>query len=217
MLITKKQSGIKTLADMDGRRAGIWQGYELQPQALFHKYKLKVTLVPIGSTNNLFLRDGVEITNANKFDEYHTILNSGYDENELNTFYFYDYGFNFLEDGLYCLSDFAIENPDLCRDFTLATLESWDYAFRHQEEAIKIVIANARKMNFPVNSAHQKWILRNYMELYIPEGSDSINTTMTEKDYLDVASIMLESGLISRVVPFDTFYIPVLKNHSTRK
>ncbi|NLF41380.1 MAG: ABC transporter substrate-binding protein, partial [Bacteroidales bacterium] len=104
MLITKKKSGINTLQDMNGKRAGIWTGFELQPKALFNKYNLDVEVVPIGSSNNLFLMDGVEIVIANWFDEYHSIINSGYDPDELNVFFFSDYGLNFLEDGIYCLS-----------------------------------------------------------------------------------------------------------------
>jgi NitT/TauT family transport system substrate-binding protein len=206
MLVAKKSSGIKTLQDLNGRRAGIWQGYELQPMALFNKFNLKVDIVPIGSTNNLFLRDGVDVTNANYFDEYHTILNSGYDSTELVTFPFYNYGFNFLEDGLYCIEDFAKENPELCRDFVAATTESWDFAFSHPEEALKIVIEQTRKMNFPVNFSHQQWILKTYQKLYITGNSTSINTTMSQKDYLHVAGIMLENQQIKYIVPFDTFY-----------
>ncbi len=94
MLVAKKKSGISTLKDMNGKRVGIWTGFELQPKAFFKKFKLDVKIVPIGSTNNLFLMDGVDITNANWFDEYHSIINSGFDPDELNTFFFADYGFN---------------------------------------------------------------------------------------------------------------------------
>lgn len=209
MLITKKKSGISKLEDMDGKRAGIWVGYELQPNALFHKYGLNVTLVPIGSTNNLFLQDGVEIINANKFDEYHTILNSGYDEEELNIFYFHEYGFNFLEDGLYCLREMREKDPDLCDDFVTATIESWEYAFNHQAEAVNIVRQTAMRMNYPVNAAHQRWILKSYEELYRLPDSRKINTLLSENDYRHVAEIMLESGQIGAIPPYQNFFLPV--------
>ncbi len=103
MLITKKKSGIDTIEKMEGKRAGTWSGFEMQPRAFFSKHNLHVEIVSIGSTNNLFLMDGIDITMANWFDEYHTIINSGYDPDELNVFFFADYGLNFLEDGIYCL------------------------------------------------------------------------------------------------------------------
>ena len=88
MLITKKSSGISNLKQMNGKKAGIWSGYELQPRALFHQYQIDVEMIPIGSTNNLFLKGGVPITIANWFDEYHSIMNAGLDPDELNIFFF---------------------------------------------------------------------------------------------------------------------------------
>lgn len=211
MLITKKTSGIEKLEDMNGKRAGIWIGYERQPQALFRKYNLNVEMVPIGSTNNLFLQDGVQILNANWFDEYHSVINSGLNEDELNKFFFADYGLNFLEDGIYCLAGKVKEDPELCKNFVEAAVESWTYAFDHQEEAIDITVKYARAHNQPVNRPHQIWMLSHYKELYIPGGSKVIHNDLQQKDYEAVQQIMLDSRFITRPVPFDSFYKPVLK------
>jgi NitT/TauT family transport system substrate-binding protein len=208
MLITKKSSGINNLEDMNGRKAGIWVGYELQPRALFKKYHLNVDIILIGSNNNLFLQDGVDIMNANWFDEYHSIINNGINEDEMNRFFFADYGLNFLEDGLYCLSDLAKENPGLCSRFVKATLESWQYAFDHQEEAIDCVVRYATARNQPVNRPHQKWMLSHYKMLYIPSGSEKINTVMHKASYDSVQNILLESGFIKKAIPFESFYQP---------
>ncbi len=37
MLLTKKSSGINKLEDMNGKKAGIWTGYELQPESPVQK------------------------------------------------------------------------------------------------------------------------------------------------------------------------------------
>ncbi len=209
MLVTKKKSGIKTLKDMNGKRAGIWSGFELQPKALFNKYHLDVKIVPIGSTNNLFLMDGVEITNANWFDEYHSIINSGFNPDELNTFFFADYGLNFLEDGIYCLSDKLKNDPKLCADFVNATLEGWMYAFNNPDKAIDIVMNYAQKAKLPANRIHQRWMLDRYKDLYIPKGKTAINTALSEKDFYFVANVLKKSGLIKQVPSYDNFYQPV--------
>ena len=208
MLITKKSSGINSLQAMNGKRAGIWIGYELQPKALFRKFNLDVSIVPIGSTNTLFLLDGVQIINANWFDEYHSMINNGYNENELNTFFFADYGLNFLEDGLYCLSEKARLDPELCHEFVKATLESWYYAFSHQEETIEVVVKYAQQRNQPVNISHQRWMLKHYQSLYIPKGKSEINTVLFRKDYETVLQIMIDSKLISKPVSYESFYNP---------
>ena len=206
MLITKKSSGISKLQDMNGKRAGIWIGYEKQPLALFKKYNLDVKIIQISSTNNLFLIGGVDILNANWFDEYHSVLNSGVNEDELNKFFFADYGLNFLEDGIYCLAEKVREDPQLCMDFVTATLESWDYAFSHQEEAIDVVEKYAKLQNQPVNHSHQRWMLRHYKSMYISAGSKTINTELQQKDYETVQQIMLENRFIKHATPYHSFF-----------
>jgi NitT/TauT family transport system substrate-binding protein len=209
MLITKKKSGISTIEQMNGKKAGIWSGFELQPKALFKKYKVDVEIIPIGSSNNLFLMDGVDITVANWFDEYHSILNSGLKPEEMNTFFFKDYGLNFLEDGIYCLRERLKKDPELCANFVKATFEGWVYAFENPEKAIDIVIKYAEDSKIPVNRIHQQWMLDRYRDLYLKEGASPINTKLTQQDYESIGNILLESGLIDNVPPFNDFYKPV--------
>jgi NitT/TauT family transport system substrate-binding protein len=211
MMITKKKSGINTIEQMNGKSAGIWSGFELQPKALFKKYNLDVKIVPIGSTNNLFLMDGVEITNANWFDEYHSIINSGYDPEELNTFFFADYGLNFLEDGIYCLSDLRKSDPKLCSDFVKATIEGWKMAFNDPEMAIDIVINYAKKSNQPINRVHQKWMLDRYRDLYLSKETLKMNTVLSEKDFEFVGNVLKSGGLINELPLFENFYQPAIQ------
>jgi NitT/TauT family transport system substrate-binding protein len=211
MLVAKKKSGIHTLQDLNGKKAGIWSGFEIQPKALFNKYKLDVKIIPIGSTNNLFLMDGVDVTNANWFDEYHSIINSGYNADELVTFFYADYGLNFLEDGIYCLSDKLKNNPKLCADFVTATLEGWKYAFENPEFAIDVVVKYSKETNQPVNRVHQRWMLDRYKDLYYSKENKGFNTNLSIKDYQFVGNVLKESGLIKEVPAFDQFYQPVIK------
>ena len=211
MLITKKKSGIDSIEKMNGKRAGIWNGYEMQPKALFNKFNVDVEIVPIGSTNTLFLMDAVEITNANWFDEYHSILNSGYNPDELNTFFFADYGMNFLEDGIYCLSDLAKKEPDVCIDFINATLDGWRYAFNHKQETLDIVVKIAKDYNLPVNKIHMEWTLDRYKDLYLPEGKTEFNNILQEKDYQLVGKVLKGDNIINEIPDFNEFYQPLIK------
>jgi NitT/TauT family transport system substrate-binding protein len=207
MLLSKKSSGIRQLSDLNGKRAAIWSGFELQPRALFAKYNLDVRMIPIGSTNTLFLLDGVEAINANWFDEYHSILNNGYDSSDLVPFFFADYGLNFLEDGIYCLSEKARKDPGLCYDFVTATLESWRYAYDHPEETLDIVIRIAKNENRPVNRSHQQWMLDRYRELYLSKDKKTFNTMLAPGDYQTINGILVNSNLIDHVVPYEEFFV----------
>ena len=106
MLIAKKRSGIESVRDLEGKRIGLWGGnFQIQPMAFFRKYDLSVTTVPLYSTVNLFLKGAVEAASAMWYNEYHIILNSGYNPDELTLFFFSDFGLNFPEDGLYCIEE----------------------------------------------------------------------------------------------------------------
>jgi len=212
MLVAKKSRGIEEIEDMNGRKAGAWSGFELQPTTFFKKFHLNVTLISIGSTNNLFLNNGVEITTANWFDEYHSIINSGYNPEELTTFFFADYGLNFLEDGIYCLDSLRINDPELCKNFVLATAESWTYAFNNPERAIDIVITYAQKANQPVNRIHQQWMLNRYRDLYFSTGTTT--TLLVKNDYMFAAKVLAESNLIAEIIPFEDFYKHYTQNLS---
>jgi len=210
MLVVKKSSGIETIADMEGKQAAIWSDYTLQPTALFRKNHVNVKIIPIGSSNNLFLTDGVEIINASWFDEYHTILNSGYNADELETFFFSDYGLNFLEDGIYCLRSTLSKDPELCKRFVEATIESWKYAFDHPDQAINVILTEQKKQKKPANLSHQRWMLDRYRDLYYPESEKGINTNLSESDYQTISKVLLEAGLIGLIPPYRDIYSPVL-------
>jgi NitT/TauT family transport system substrate-binding protein len=216
MLIAKKSSGITKIEDLNGKRAGIWDGYDLQPQTLFSRYHLNTEIVHIGSTNNLFLQGGVDVTNANWFDEYHAILNSGYDSSELVRFFFSDYGLNFLEDGIYCLQDKLKEDPEICVAFVKATIESWIYALNHRKESVEIILKYQRQQNMPANRSHQTWMIERYRDLYLPEGAKTMNIMLKEKDYLSNAEVLLQNKLIVSITPYKEFFKPYYSlNHSS--
>ncbi|TRZ76613.1 MAG: ABC transporter substrate-binding protein [Bacteroidetes bacterium] len=208
MLLAKKSSGIKKITDLNGKRAGIWDGYDLQPKALFAKYNLNTEIVPIGSTNNLFLQGGVDVINANWFDEYHAILNSGYNEDELVPFFFADYGLNFLEDGIYCLEDKLKSDPVTCIEFVKATIESWEYALSHPDESVEIILKYQRIQKMPANSSHQHWMIDRYKDLYLPAGKTTLNIRLSEKDYMSNAKILLDSKQISHIPDYKEFFRP---------
>ncbi len=124
MLIARKSSGIKILSDLDGKSIGCWEGdFRIQPLALFRMNDLTIRLVPMYETVNLFLKGGVSALAAMWYNEYHTILNSGLNKNELTTFFFSDLGLNFPEDGLYCMAETLNAHPDICRKFVDASLQ----------------------------------------------------------------------------------------------
>ena len=210
MLISKKSSGIKTPQDMNGKKIGVWGGdFQIQPMAFFKKYNLNVKTIMQGNSINLFFFDGIDVTSGMWYNEYHTILNSGFNADELNTFFFADYGLNFPEEGIYCSEKFYKENPDICRSFIEATLEGWRYAFDHPDEAINIILGHVKLANLPVNKAHQRWMLDRMKELIFPSKRMDRFEKLSQQNYQLVAEKLKEGGLIKKIPAYDSLYKPV--------
>lgn len=198
MLVAKKSSGITKPEDMQGRKVGIWGGdFQIQPMAFFKKYNLQVRIIPQGGSINLFLSDAIDVTSAMWYNEYHRILNSGLNPDELSSFFFSDYGLNFPEEGLYCLERTYTQDPQLCAEFVQASYEGWIGAFEHPDEAIKIVLRYMKDAKLPASRIHQHWMLNCMKDLIFPHGITDTFPMLNEKDYLFVGEKLIENGSIN--------------------
>ncbi len=215
ILVAKKSSGIKTPQDMNGKKVGLWGGdFQIQPMAFFKKFNLHVNTVLQGSSINLFFFDGIDVTSAMWYNEYHTILISGFHPDELSTFFFSDYGFNFPEEGIYCSARFSKTAPETCRQFVRATFEGWKYAFEHPEEAITVVTSYMTQANLPVNKAHQRWMLARMKDLIFPGNKMDDFQKLPEADFLFVATSLKETGSIKEIPPYSALYQPIFIRNS---
>lgn len=211
MLIAKKSSGIKTPQDMQGKKVGLWGGdHSIPPMAFFNKFNLNVITTMQGNSINLFFFDGIDLTSAMWYNEYHTIINSGYDPDELSTFFFADYGLNFPEDGIYCSGELYRNNPEVCRAFIEATLEGWRFAFEHPEEAVDIMIKKLKEAGRPGNKAHQKWMLARMKDLIFPSKNFTNFEKLSEENYIFVCEKLKEVWLINDIPPFESLYKPII-------
>ena len=210
MFIAKKTSGINTPQDMEGKKVGIWGGdFQIQPLAFFKKYNLKVQTVLQGNTVNLFFFDGIDVISGRWYNEYHSILNSGFREDELSTFFFSDHDLNFPEEGIYCSAELLQREPKLCESFIKATLESWQYTFNNPEEALNIIIKHIKKLNLPANKTHQKWMLNRMKDLIFPNDKMNQFGILQKENFMLVAEILRDSKLIKSIPAFQDFYKPI--------
>jgi NitT/TauT family transport system substrate-binding protein len=141
------------------------------------------------------------------YNEYHIILNSGLNPDELTNFFFNEYGLNFPEDGIYALEDNFQKNPGLYCAFVKATIEGWEYAFAHQKEALNIVIKYMTEVHIPANRVHQEWMLERMKDLILPLDTHTPIGALLPADYDRVARELEESGLIKEIPDFDSFYM----------
>jgi NitT/TauT family transport system substrate-binding protein len=206
MLIAKKSSGIKDPKDMNGKKVGLWTEFRIRPDQLFKKYNIRIIPVTLGGSINLFLSDGIDVTSAMWYNEYHKIINSGYNPDELVTFFYSDYGLNFPEEGIYVYEEMYNKNPDLCRRFMQASLEGWMWCFDNPDKALRLVEKYMKSAKIPVNNSHQNWMLSVFKDFMLDNNSGTINTELSEKDYNLVVKTMKQTGTIKKAPDYNSFY-----------
>jgi len=207
MLVAKKSRGIKTTQDINGKKVGLWGPlFQIQPRAFFRKYNLEVNIIPQSYSVNLFLRGGVDLASAMWYNEYHTLMNCGLDPDELTSFFFHEHGLNFPEDGIYAREETLEKDRDLCEAFVTASMEGWQYAFAHPEEALDIVMENLKEAHIPATRVHQRWMLKRMKDLILPEDDPVPMGTLRQESYHLVARALLENALITEVPEFTSFH-----------
>ena len=207
MLVVRADSGIESPRDLNGRRVMLWSSFDLQPKALFRKFDVHPEIIPQQYGFNLFLRGGAAAASAMWYNEYHRMLNAGYNEDELRVFRYEDYGLNFPEDGLYCRRDFFQADPSRCRAFVQASIRGWLYAFEHMEEALDITMRYIRRANVPTTRVHQRWMLSCMRELMLSEDGSAVGLgQLDEQAYDNVANQLKAAKIIDKITPYQEFY-----------
>ncbi len=211
ILVAKKERGITKPADLNHKKISLWPNFQVQPQAFFRKYGLNVKTVVQGATVNLFLRGGVDAASAMWYNEYHSIINAGVNEDELTAFFFDRHGLNFPEDGIYVLKETYERDREGCCRFVRASRKGWEYAFAHPEEATDIVMKYINEAHTGGNRVHQQWMLKRMKDLIQPEEAKIPIGALNPGDYETVAGELRKSGLIKTTPPFGEFYAPCLE------
>jgi NitT/TauT family transport system substrate-binding protein len=207
LLVARKSSGIHSVQDLDGKRVSLWSSFSAQPNALFRKYNLHVETITQGPTINLFLRGGVDAVSAMWYNEYHLLLNSGLNEDEMTVFFYDKYDLNFPEDCLICTEQTWRTRPDDCRKFVRASLAGWDYVQKHREEALQLVMRRITQARTGSNRAHQRWMLNRMCELITPVLPGSAPGDLAPEAYATMVRELKNSGEITNAPSYENFHV----------
>lgn len=207
LLVARKSGGIMKPSDLTGKKVSLWEHSRAQPLAFFRKYKIHPTVVRQTFTPNLFLRGGVDAASAMVYNEYHTLLNAGLNEEDLSVFAMADHGLNFPEDGIWCREELCARSPEVCRAFAAATLEGWRYAFDHPEEALDIVMKFVEEAKINSSRTHQRWMLTRMKDLIPPAGSARPEGHLDRQDFERVARALADAGIIRSIPSYGVIHV----------
>jgi len=205
MLVAKKSRGINSIEDMNLKSIGLWRTDFRELSLIFLKQnRLNMNIINVDFTIQLFLNDGIDVMNVMRYNEYHQLLQTGLNPEELFTVAFSDVGLNIVEDGLYCTRQFYDAHPTESKKFAEATLDGWMYAINHQEETIEVVLDIMRRHHIPANKPHQAWML-NEMRDVVMHKSKKIGV-LHEMDFNQTRDLLRNQGDPVSKQGFKSFY-----------
>lgn len=212
LLVAFKSSGIKTAADLAGKKVGLPRNYSgLGVRTLFRREGITVREIEQSTSLQPLLHGAVTAMQLLRFDGLHGLFQRGVAMDDLVIFDLGRLGINFPEDGLYCLQSTWIHRPDLCRRFVKATMDGWRWAFDHENEALDSIMKRVRKSRLAGNRSHQRWMLREMKGLITYEVEDRNLGRLSLKDLTKVRDAMLEQGLIPDYTIDGEFAVPAWK------
>ncbi|MFE8034124.1 ABC transporter substrate-binding protein, partial [Thiohalocapsa marina] len=207
MLVAWKGLGIEQAEDLDGRLVSHWQGaFSASFAAFFDAQGVEPKVIPQHGSINLFLDQGVAACAAMEYNELHHIWQAGVDYDKLTRFRMRDFGFGFPEDGLYARADWIARHPEQALALRQATLAGWAHARTHPEEAIDLVLAQARDAGIPANRPHERWMLTHMLKAIFPPRASAQQAGALDPDAFDDSVRTLRAaGLIDQPPTFTRF------------
>lgn len=201
LLITMADRGITKVRQLSGRRVGLWGGhFDLLPHALFRRDGIKVQEVTQNASMAPLLLGAVDAACAMQYNEYHQLIQSGVNPDEMVVFNFADMGLNFPEDGIYCMEGLWRQKQALCRRFTKASLAGWRLAIDQPDLALASVMKRVDAARLASNRAHQRWMLRSMLRLITHRVGPNGLGQLDPKDFAMVNRVMVDQGLMKAPV-----------------
>jgi NitT/TauT family transport system substrate-binding protein len=137
----RRSSGIETIADLAGRRVGVWPGHEdLELRWMLSKAGVaegSVMRAPMADTLASFLAgdvDCAQMTSYHELDAAERALGHG----ALRQFAAVEFGASLIKDGLLTEEGWLTRNRDVAQAVVHAVLQGWTIAFSDPERATAI-------------------------------------------------------------------------------
>lgn len=210
VLVSKKDAGIATPADLKGKKVGNWMGgNEFEILALFDKYKLDpnkdLNFTKQGFTMDQFLGGEIDAASAMTYNEYQVALESGIAAADLSVIDMNDEGVAMLEDNLFANKEWLAENKETAAKFVRASLKGWKDAIADPAAAVDSVMKLAEAGS--TTKDHQLTMMNEVAKLILPEGFDPAKMGYTDAAaFQQTADIALKFGVIKTASKVDEAY-----------
>ena len=150
-LTCRADTGIIQPTDLKGKTVGIWYGGNEYPFLSWMSklgYKTDgspdgVKVIKQGFNVDPILQKQADCVSTMTYNEYWQVIDGGFTPSQLVVFKYEDMGVATLEDGLWVMEP-KLKDPAFVANmakFVKASMQGWDYAKAHPDEAVKIILA----------------------------------------------------------------------------
>ncbi len=227
-LVALKSSGIETIADMAGRKVGVWAfGNEFAAEAVFSAAGLSSNLDPTVTSPDvdavvyafdpsLVFPNEVDVASAMTYNELDQIVGLGYDLDTLSILDPASIGADLLEDSLFAtpatlattnFKGSGLTGAEVAQRFLRASIRGWEYAVEHQDEAVQIVLSHCGDTCAGSGSRqspliHQTWQMAEVAKLVKPTADTHVGA-LDRAAFERSVNLLVDVGLIKQAYTWE--------------
>lgn len=197
-----KDSGISKPQDFVGKRIGIKLGgnEELTYRAMLKKAGVDATQVkevPVKFDMSLLFTKQVLAWPGYSINEPLVAEEKGF---QVNYIWPSDYGVTLYADTLFTTEGMLRNKPELVKKVVEATVEGWNYAVAHPDEAVTYTIKQSDKLT----ADHETRMMLASIPLLKPD--DKPIGTMERIKWEEIQALLLDAGFMKKSVDIDTMF-----------
>lgn len=207
MIVSHKP--LKSIQDLKGKRVGCWKaGFVELPHILNRHEHLNIEWVPFISHVNLFISKAIDATTAQSYNELFQLKMAGQRFQNSQLIYLKDIGYNIPEDGVYVTADYYKTHKAEVDKFVKASQQGWEWAAKHPQEALDIVMEVCKKNGINTNRLAQRWMLKEILEQTKDSKTGKI-TFRLDPDALTLANrLMLTNDYLKQAITYSQITKP---------
>ena len=187
-----------------GAHVGIWSvGFGQLAICMSIKDHLNYEWVRFAQNINLFVSGALDATLAMSYNEYYQLIQAGLELDEKCVYRFCNHGYNVQEDGVYMTRAYYEQHREQARKFAAACRKGWEWAAKHPEEALDIVMKQVEDNKIATNRVMQRLMLKEVLRLQVDRESKKREFRL-RRDMVNLASrLMLENHMLTRQVKYE--------------
>ena len=205
MFVSEKP--INNVRNMEGMKIGCWKaGYSDLAKIYLKEQGVNVQWIPFIQNINLFVSGAIDATLCYRYNEYFQILATGAKLTKENIINMSDVGYNIPEDGVYVLDNYYNTHREIINKFIRASIQGWQWADKHPEETLDIVMKYVKNNHIATNIYHQKHMLREILTLQKDKNTGIQSFAPISKEKFQFAEDLLQkNNIISKKINYENF------------